>query len=66
MFGKKSKQTSLEKFVTQKGVEAGNLKRAIGKPLKATEGKSSPLAVHPVKTRKMSPGKAGPVRIVGD
>jgi len=66
MFGKKSKQTSLERFVTQKGIEAGNLKRAKGEPLKAKMGPKSPMAVPPVKNRPISKGKAGPVRIVGD
>lgn len=56
MFGKK-KMSGTAKFVMDAGRAAGNLKA----PMKNTAVKK---AVPPVKKRPLSPGKAGPMKLV--
>lgn len=58
MFGKgKKRMSGTDRFVMERGREAGNLKA----PLTKT---SVPKHTTPVKERPLSPGKAGPVKIV--
>lgn len=58
MFGKsKRKMSGTERFVMDQGRKAGNLKA----PMKNT---SAPKKVPAVKQKPLSPGKAGPMKLV--
>ena len=73
MFGKgKRIKSSNEKFIIGKGIDAGNLKG------RGTSAKTAPMAAkssfavpegtlyNERKTKTMSKGKAGPVKLTGD